>query len=88
MKTTKRRFKLLSAEKSSTMRHAAKTHRVNLAWLSEIVNKALCTIMYVQSERQAADIFTKGFDKPKLYAYLRLLIGVHDPHDCPDLILS
>lgn len=70
------------------MRHVAKTHRVNLAWLSEIVNKALCTIMYLSTDRQAADILTKGFDKPKLFAYLRLLIGIHDPHDPPDFVVK
>ena len=61
---------------------------VLIYWLSEIVNKALCTIMYLQTDRQAADILTKDFDKPKLFASLRLLIGIHDPHDCPDFVIE
>ena len=47
--------------KSGAMRHVARTHRVNLDWLTEVINKALCTVMYVSTKCQAADIFTKSF---------------------------
>ena len=72
---------------SNTMRHAQKTHRVNVAWLHEIVNMPLCSVMYVPTLRQAADIFTKGFDKPRPLLALRLLVGVHDPGDPPNLVI-
>ena len=68
------------------MRHVSKTHRVNLAWLSEIVNKSLCSILYLPSQRQAADILTKGFDKPRLFSDLRLLIGIHDSREPQTLL--
>ena len=73
--------------KSSTMRHVSKTHRVNLSWLSEIVNKSLCAVMYLPTHRQAADILTKGFTKPRLFATLRTLVGVHDPKNPSDFAI-
>jgi len=47
--------------KNPTMRHLPRTHRVSVAWLYERFRGRFQDIVYVKSEYQAADLFTKQF---------------------------
>ena len=53
------------------MRHVSRTHRVNIAWLKEEFDKDSVVMKFIQTQRQAADIFTKHFiDKFKWFGAL------------------
>ena len=48
---------------SKVLRHLPRTHRISLAWVSEVVGSSDCVLLYVRSDQQAADIFTKAFSR-------------------------
>lgn len=53
-----------------------RTHRISLAWLSEVVGSLDCVLMYVRSEFQAAGIFTKPLSRGDKLAFARELVSV------------
>ena len=69
---------------SPKLRHITRTHKVNLSGsgLSEALCDDSAELEYCQTEKQAADIFTKALAPQKLAADLRLLgIRVDLPHE-------
>ena len=70
-------LQVLKTGKNPTMRHLGRTHRVNLAWLSEVFrdNKQV-SVKYCQSADQAADILTKAFSNPHQWRHVCGLIGI------------
>jgi hypothetical protein len=64
---------------SPKMRHVQRTHKVNLGSLGEIFEDESCEISYVETNDQAADIFTKCLEPLKWDNALALL-GMR-PHD-------
>ena len=40
---------------SKQLRHLTRTHRVNLAWCSEVINAENCEMLYIDTEKQCAD---------------------------------
>ena len=46
------------------MRYLARTHRVSISWLNEVVRAGTFTFMYNTTDDMAADIFTKAFANP------------------------
>ena len=58
---------------SSKLRHISRTHKVNLGGLSEILQQQGIRIQYVESIKQAADIFTKALEPLKWPNALELL---------------
>ena len=53
---------IMKAGRSPALRHLARTHRVNLAWLKEIVDSGQMKLTYCKTDQMAADIFTKAFN--------------------------
>ena len=54
-------IKMIKSGKFSAMRHVGRTHRVDLAWLHEVVEGKEVSMSYIETDKQAADIFTKPF---------------------------
>jgi hypothetical protein len=56
-------IKILQRGRSSQLGHIGRTHKVSLGWVHEVVSSSSrdAHLMYVPTEKQAADIFTKGF---------------------------
>ena len=53
------------------MRHISRTHRVNIAWLKERFDRKDVIMKFIETQRQAADIYTKHFtDKYKWFGSL------------------
>ena len=46
---------------SPALRHMPRTHRVSVAWLSELIQEEEVDVQYCDTNEQAADIFTKPF---------------------------
>ena len=54
-------IKMIMKERSPTMRHASRTHRVALDWLFDRINlDPKIQIKYIDIKNQLADILTKG----------------------------
>ena len=60
------------------MRHLGKVHGLRISWLSEVVNQDYVDIRYIESDKMAADIFTKFYPdrKKDVWHRHRQLIGV------------
>ena len=58
---------------SPKLRHITRTHKVNLSGLSEVFRDDTVTLEYCQTDKQAADIFTKALPPQKWGSALRLL---------------
>ena len=54
-------IKIVNSGYSSALRHMARTHKVNIAWIHEVMTSGHFQLLYVKSQRQCADIFTKAF---------------------------
>jgi len=50
---------------SSKLRHISRNHKVNLGSLSEILQQRGMKLQYVETDKQAADIFTKALEPMK-----------------------
>ena len=74
-------MKIMSSGKHQTMRHVPRTHRVSIQWLHEVFQEPFLSLEYVESCRQAADIFTKGFSNPEKWAAVCTLIYHINPKD-------
>ena len=72
------------AERSPTMRHASRTHRVALDWLSDRINlDPKMKIKYVDTKHQVADILTKcNFTRDEWNNLLRLFKISHFSSVC------
>ena len=68
---------------SKVLRHLPRTHIISLAWVSEVVGSSDCVLLYVRSEQQAADIFTKAFSSAEKFKSVRELVGMCDPQTHP-----
>jgi hypothetical protein len=70
-------MQILKSGKNPTLRHIARTHRVNLAWISEVFrHNDQVSIRYCVTSEQAADIMTKGFINPDKWNRAVSLIGM------------
>ena len=61
---------------SPKLRHVSRTHKVNLASLTEQFERPNITLQYVDTTEQAADIFTKALEPQKWGPALEML-GIH-----------
>jgi hypothetical protein len=67
-------IRIIESGKSPNLRHLNRTHRVNIAWLSEQFQKKQFKMSYCKSEHMRADIFTKAFtNKDRFEAALKLI---------------
>jgi len=65
---------------SKQLRHLRRTHRVNLAWISEVLSAPEIQILYVTSFMQSVDIFTKSATSPDRFRAMCMLVGISDGH--------
>ena len=65
--------------KNPTMRHITITHGVNTAWLHERVDQGTLRAVYIKSDEQAADMFTKAFGSVPTFERVRALIQIASP---------
>ena len=66
--------------RNPTMRHLGRTHRVSVDWLHEQFAADQVTLLYEKTDRQAGDIFTKGFTNPDKWRHAAELINVLSPN--------
>jgi hypothetical protein len=72
-------LKMIKSGRFPAMRHVGRTHRVDLAWLHEVVDQREVDVQYVKSEEQAADIFTEGvLGRPQVGERM----PAHQPRPC------
>ena len=64
---------------SPTMRHLDRTQRTYVGFLGDVFANAIAVIEYVESEKQAADLFTKDI-KPKDWLRVCSLTGLEFHH--------
>jgi hypothetical protein len=60
---------------SPKLRHVSRTHKVNLACLSEHFGADNISIRYISTDDQAADIFTKGLE-PQKWGHALEMLGI------------
>ena len=61
---------------SKALRHIKRTHRVNVAWIGEVIGSPEVKMHYIESRKQAADIFTKAFTSKEKFQELCELVGI------------
>ncbi len=59
-----------------TMRHATRTHRVNVGWLHERLQAGQIALQFVETQKQRADILTKVICGRQKWQQLLALVGV------------
>jgi hypothetical protein len=75
-------LQILRSGKNPALRHISRTHRVNMAWISDVFRKCdQMGIKYCSTSEQAADIMTKGFTNPITWNRAISLIGLRPNHD-------
>ena len=75
-------LQILKSGKNPALRHISRTHRVNMAWISDVFRKCdQMGIKYCSTSEQAADIMTKGFTNPVVWDRAISLIGLRPNHD-------
>ncbi len=52
---------VVTTGRNPTMRYLHRTHRVSVSWLHEVYKRDDVVLMYEDSAKMAADIYTKGF---------------------------
>ncbi len=62
---------------SNKLRHVTRTHKVNVAGLSELLEDPSIALSYIDTKEQAADIFTKALS-PQLWGSALNMLGLND----------
>ena len=71
-------IQILMTGKNPTIRHMGRTHRVDLAWLHEVfMNQDDVRLQFCDTDKQAADIFTKPFVSEPLWRRATTLINIY-----------
>ena len=68
-------IRILASGKSPAFRHADKTQRINLGWLSEQFRRKHCDLAYISTSLQAADILTRPFTNADKWKHVVRLLG-------------
>ena len=78
-------IKVVNKGYSPKLRHILRTHKVNLSSIKEAVDNDNIELRYVETEQQAADVFTKALCPMKWPAAMEML-GVKPNSRTEDLI--
>ena len=73
-------IKVVNKGFSPTLRHILRTHKVNLSSIKEAIHSDNIELQYIETEQQAADVFTKALCPMKWPAALDML-GIHPKRD-------
>ena len=71
-------FAVCQTGRTPTMRHLPRTHYVQIPWLKERFAESDLKLVYEPSAKQAADIYTKGFDNALKWEHASMNIGIID----------
>ena len=69
-------LQIIKTGKNSTMRHLSRAHGISISALHDYCKLPGVTIVYVLSEEQCADIFTKCFKLATTWMHVSNLIGM------------
>ncbi len=69
-------IQIVASGMSPAMRHLGRTHRVNLAWVHEVIQQDDITLQYIETQHQAAELFTKGFGDKLKFQHAVQTIGM------------
>ena len=72
-------IRVVSSVKNPTMRYLARTHRVSVAWLHEVCQMEDIRMVYEETSRMCADMFTKAFSNAAAWRHACDLIQIVDP---------
>ena len=75
-------IKIIRKGYSHKLRHLNRVHKIDISSIKELLDDETFTLEYINTDEQAADIYTKGLPVHKWDNALRLL-GVHDLGDSP-----
>ena len=79
-------MQILKSGKNPALRHSARTHRVNFAWLSDVFRTCdRMDIKYCSTHQQSADIMTKGFTNADNSDRATALVGMRSKDDTKHL---
>ena len=73
-------IKIINKGFSAKLRHISRTHKVNLGSIKDEVDKKCNHLEYVDTKRQAADIFTKALDPQKWGPALDMINIAREPY--------
>ena len=79
-------IRIVRSGKNQTMRALSRTHGISVAWVHERYLAHDFDLQYTPSAEMAADIFTKSFSNPDLWAAACWLVNVCDAERVPELI--
>ena len=68
---------------SKKLRHISRTHKVNLSSLKEACVNDDTELAYIDTKKQAADIFTKALAAPNLWENALDMLGIEKDCRCP-----
>ena len=74
--------------RSAVMRHLGRTHYVQVGWLKERFQSPELKLIFEPSAKQAADIYTKGFDNAQKWEVASRNIAIVDKKDFDVITLN
>jgi hypothetical protein len=66
-------IKLLQKGRTLAFRHVAKTHRINMDWVYDVVKHDDILVKYIRTDYQLGDMYTKAFPQKKKLLWSKLL---------------
>ena len=81
-------IRVLTTGRNPTMRYLSLTHGIKINWLHQVSTGPNVKLNYIESELQAADIFTKTFESGVKWATLLPLINIAMPNEFWPLVMS
>ena len=74
--------------RNPTMKHLGRTHGVSVMWLHERYHEEPYLFQYIDTDQQAADVYTKGFADVAKWQQVCELVNVIDPVRFPTVAQS
>ena len=71
-------IRICETGRNPTMRYLSRTHGLCIAWLYERFQSSLLSLVYEESSKMAADIFTKAFTDKVKWADVCSLVNIVD----------
>ena len=79
-------IRLCLSGNNPTLRYLSRTMGVSVAWLHERFKEKYLCLSYEESEKMAADIFTKVFTDPEKWKHACRLVNIVDPDEFLEIL--